>query len=165
MQNLYYCVFFAKLNNPSNKQNSSEKTLAQRQLKSAYSTDLFPTNGSLNSSSNTGQVSNYLNLNSTDEAYMEFRDYYRKQTERTFQEEESKKVFMIIIFAKILVIVVPVLIAVAFFTVAERKILGSIQRRRGPNVVGVFGLFQALADGLKLFLKETILSLGISTFF
>lgn len=71
---------------------------------------------------------------------------------------------MIIIFAKILVIVVPVLIAVAFFTVAERKILGSIQRRRGPNVVGVFGLFQALADGLKLFLKETILPSSANKF-
>jgi ATP-dependent Clp protease protease subunit len=88
--------FFSKLNNPNNQNNSSEKTLAQRQLKSAYSNDLFPLNRSLNSSNNTGQVSNYLNLNSTDEAYMEFRDYYRKQTERTFQEEESKKVFMII---------------------------------------------------------------------
>jgi ATP-dependent Clp protease protease subunit len=88
--------FFAKLNNPNNQNNSSEKTLAQRQLKSAYSNDLFPLNRSLNSSNNTSQVSNYLNLNSTDEAYMEFRDYYRKQTERTFQEEESKKVFMII---------------------------------------------------------------------
>lgn len=64
---------------------------------------------------------------------------------------------MLILFIKILFLILPVLIAVAFFTVAERKILGSIQRRRGPNVVGVFGLFQALADGLKLFLKETIL--------
>ena len=49
------------------------------------------------------------------------------------------------------------LIAVAFFTVAERKIIGAIQRRKGPNVVGLFGLFQALADGLKLLLKETII--------
>lgn len=88
--------FFSKLNNITNQNNNSEKTLAQRQLKSAYSQDLLPLNGSLNSASNIGQVSNYLNLNSTDEAYMEFRDYYRKQTERTFQEEESKKVFMII---------------------------------------------------------------------
>lgn len=62
-----------------------------------------------------------------------------------------------IVFIKILCLVLPVLIAVAFFTVAERKMLGAIQRRRGPNVVGVFGVFQALADGLKLFLKETIL--------
>jgi NADH-quinone oxidoreductase subunit H len=64
---------------------------------------------------------------------------------------------MPLIFFKILLVIVPVLIAVAFFTVAERKIMGAIQRRRGPNVVGFFGLFQALADGLKLFLKETVL--------
>ena len=58
---------------------------------------------------------------------------------------------------KIISIILPVLIAVAYFTLAERKILSSIQRRKGPNVVGAFGLLQPLADGLKLFLKETIL--------
>jgi len=54
-------------------------------------------------------------------------------------------------------LIIPLLIAVAFFTVAERKIMGIIQRRRGPNVIGYAGLLQALADGLKLFVKETIL--------
>lgn len=49
------------------------------------------------------------------------------------------------------------LLAVAYFTVAERKIMGAIQRRLGPNVVGFVGLLQALADGLKLFVKETTL--------
>jgi NADH-quinone oxidoreductase subunit H len=63
----------------------------------------------------------------------------------------------IVIIIKILAIIVPVLIAVAFFTVAERKIMGAIQRRRGPNVIGFMGLLQALADGLKLFVKETTL--------
>merc|ERR1712127_1024422 len=58
---------------------------------------------------------------------------------------------------KILAIVVPLLISVAYFTLAERKIMGSIQRRRGPNVIGFLGLLQPLADGLKLFVKETIL--------
>ena len=58
---------------------------------------------------------------------------------------------------KILAIVVPLLISVAYFTLAERKIMGSIQRRRGPNVIGYLGLLQPLADGLKLFVKETIL--------
>jgi NADH-quinone oxidoreductase subunit H len=53
--------------------------------------------------------------------------------------------------------VVPLLISVAYFTIAERKFMGSIQRRRGPNVIGFVGLLQPLADGLKLFVKETIL--------
>jgi len=61
------------------------------------------------------------------------------------------------IVLKILVIVIPLLISVAYFTIAERKIMGSIQRRRGPNVIGFLGLLQPLADGLKLFAKETIL--------
>jgi NADH-quinone oxidoreductase subunit H len=64
---------------------------------------------------------------------------------------------MIYTILKILILVLPLLIAVAYFTLAERKILASIQRRRGPNVVGTFGLLQPLADGLKLFVKETIL--------
>jgi NADH-quinone oxidoreductase subunit H len=46
---------------------------------------------------------------------------------------------------------------VAYFTIAERKIMGIIQRRKGPNVIGFVGLLQPLADGLKLFSKETIL--------
>nr|AAG23680.1 NADH dehydrogenase subunit 1 [Thraustochytrium aureum] len=64
---------------------------------------------------------------------------------------------MIKFFLKTFSIILPLLIAIAFFTVAERKIIGSIQRRRGPNTVGLFGVTQALADGLKLFLKESIL--------
>ena len=65
---------------------------------------------------------------------------------------------MFIIFAliKILIIIVPLLIAVAYFTLAERKILGAIQRRKGPNYIGVYGLLQPLSDGLKLLVKETI---------
>jgi NADH-quinone oxidoreductase subunit H len=63
----------------------------------------------------------------------------------------------VILIIKVLTIIIPVLIAVAFFTVAERKIMGAIQRRRGPNVTGFMGLLQALADGLKLFVKETTL--------
>ena len=65
--------------------------------------------------------------------------------------------FIIISLIKILIIVVPVLISVAYFTLAERKILGAIHRRRGPNVIGPYGLLQPLADGLKLFVKETII--------
>ena len=58
-------------------------------------------------------------------------------------------IFIIITLLKILSIVVPLLIAVAYFTIAERKIMGAIQRRRGPNVIGFIGLLQPLADGLK----------------
>ena len=63
----------------------------------------------------------------------------------------------LVIIIKILLIIVPLLIAVAYFTLAERKILGAIQRRMGPNVVGVFGLLQPLSDGFKLLMKETVL--------
>jgi NADH-quinone oxidoreductase subunit H len=58
---------------------------------------------------------------------------------------------------ELLVVIVPLLISVAYFTLAERKIMGAMQRRKGPNVIGIFGLLQPLADGLKLFAKETIL--------
>lgn len=64
---------------------------------------------------------------------------------------------VVIALLKILSITIPLLISVAFFTVAERKIMGAIQRRRGPNVIGFIGLLQAFADGLKLFVKETTL--------
>jgi NADH-quinone oxidoreductase subunit H len=61
------------------------------------------------------------------------------------------------IIIQILLIIVPVLIGLAYVTLAERKIMASMQLRKGPNVVGVMGLLQPLADGLKLFSKETIL--------
>jgi NADH-quinone oxidoreductase subunit H len=62
--------------------------------------------------------------------------------------------------AYILALVVPLLLAVAMLTYAERKVLAAMHMRRGPNVVGPFGLLQAFADGLKLMLKETILPAG-----
>jgi len=71
--------------------------------------------------------------------------------------------YSLILILKILGIVIPLLISVAYFTLVERKIMGSIQRRRGPNVIGYLGLLQPLADGLKLFVKETILPTSINT--
>ena len=53
------------------------------------------------------------------------------------------------IVVSLLIIVIPLLISVAYFTLVERKFMGSMQRRRGPNVVGFMGLLQPLADGLK----------------
>jgi NADH-quinone oxidoreductase subunit H len=61
------------------------------------------------------------------------------------------------------VIIVPLLLGVAYLTVAERKVIASIQRRRGPNVVGIYGLLTPLADGLKLLRKETILPTSSNT--
>lgn len=61
------------------------------------------------------------------------------------------------IILKILTIIIPLLIAVAYMTLAERKVMASMQRRKGPNTVGMYGLLQPLADGLKLFVKETVL--------
>jgi len=63
----------------------------------------------------------------------------------------------IVTLLKILSIIVPLLLSVAYFTIAERKLMGIIQRRKGPNVIGFLGLLQPLADGLKLFAKETLL--------
>ncbi|KAA0583586.1 NADH-quinone oxidoreductase subunit NuoH [Azospirillum sp. B21] len=67
---------------------------------------------------------------------------------------------LIIMVLQILAIVVPLLVAVAFMTYAERKIMGSMQLRQGPAIVGPFGLMQPFADGLKLFAKEQILPEG-----
>ncbi len=66
----------------------------------------------------------------------------------------------VLIGLKVLAIVLPLLIAVAYFSLAERKIIAAMQLRVGPNVVGPMGLWQAFADGLKMMLKETILPTG-----
>lgn len=63
----------------------------------------------------------------------------------------------IISIIKFLGVIVPILICVAFFTLLERKFIGFIQRRKGPNVVGFVGLLQPFADGLKLLIKEPII--------
>jgi NADH-quinone oxidoreductase subunit H len=64
---------------------------------------------------------------------------------------------ILIIVGQILLVVVPLLVAVAYLTYAERKVIGAMQLRQGPMTVGPFGLLQPLADGAKLFLKETVI--------
>ncbi len=66
----------------------------------------------------------------------------------------------VVMVAEILAIVLPLLVAVAYLTLAERKVLAAAQLRKGPNVVGPFGLLQPIADGLKLLLKETVIPSG-----
>lgn len=64
--------------------------------------------------------------------------------------------YMIFILLKLLVLIIPVLLGVAYLTLAERKVLGAIQKRVGPNLVGIFGILQPLSDGLKLLIKESL---------
>jgi NADH-quinone oxidoreductase subunit H len=66
--------------------------------------------------------------------------------------------------AQTLALLVPVLIGVAYLTLAERKVLAAMQMRRGPNVVGPFGLLQPFADAIKMLMKETIVPSGASRF-
>ena len=75
----------------------------------------------------------------------------------------SMIIYTLQIVGKILSIVLPLLISVAYFTLAERKIMGAMQRRKGPNVIGTFGLLQPLADGFKLLIKETIIPSNANT--
>ena len=67
---------------------------------------------------------------------------------------------LISVVAQSLALLVPLLIGVAFLTLAERKVLAAIQLRRGPNVVGPFGLLQPFADAIKMLMKETIVPSG-----
>jgi NADH-quinone oxidoreductase subunit H len=71
---------------------------------------------------------------------------------------------LIEILLSFLAIALPVLISVAYLTLAERKVMGGMQQRFGPNSVGFFGLLQPLADGLKLLLKESVIPTNSNTF-
>ncbi len=63
---------------------------------------------------------------------------------------------VLIVILKIFLIILPLLFFIAYLTYFERKVIGAMQLRKGPNVVGPFGLFQPIADGIKLLTKETI---------
>jgi NADH-quinone oxidoreductase subunit H len=73
-------------------------------------------------------------------------------------------IFILLTLLKILIIVLPLLISVAYFTLAERTMMAGIQRRMGPDVIGVAGLLQPLADGFKLLIKETVLPSSANKF-
>ena len=67
---------------------------------------------------------------------------------------------------ELVLVILPLMLAIAFLTLLERKIIASMQQRRGPNVVGFLGLLQPLADGFKLILKETTIpSISNTSFF
>ena len=71
---------------------------------------------------------------------------------------------VILTFIEALVLLVPLLMGVAYLTYAERKVLAAMQLRKGPNVVGPFGLLQPFADALKMMMKETIIPSGSNPF-
>jgi len=71
---------------------------------------------------------------------------------------------LILTFGKALALLVPLLIGVAYLTYAERKVLAAMQLRKGPNVVGPFGLWQPFADAIKMLMKETIIPTGSNRF-
>ena len=73
--------------------------------------------------------------------------------------------FFSFVFFKNFFLMIFVLLSVAFFTLFERKLLASMQRRRGPNMIGFYGLFQAIADGFKLLSKESVIPFSSNIFF
>lgn len=72
-------------------------------------------------------------------------------------------VSILTMLSKSLGLIVPLLLAIAFLTLAERKVMASMQRRKGPNVVGFFGVLQPIADGLKLLIKQPVLPSSANT--
>src|SRR5438045_2984810 len=75
----------------------------------------------------------------------------------------QKLFFHMDLIINLFLLVILLLVTIAFFTLAERKLMASIQRRKGPDVVGFWGLLQPMADGLKLLLKELIFPIRATT--
>ena len=72
--------------------------------------------------------------------------------------------FLIFSILYSILVIICILVAVAYFTLLDRKVMAAMQRRRGPNVVGLWGLLQPLADGLKLLIKESIIPVNANNF-
>ena len=73
-------------------------------------------------------------------------------------------ILIILNLVKFILIIIPILVSIAYLTLAERKILGYSQNRKGPNIIGIYGILQPLADGLKLFSKEMIIPNHVNIF-
>jgi len=71
---------------------------------------------------------------------------------------------MVIYLLNFLLVAISVILTIAFFTLLERKTMASVQRRRGPNIAGIFGILQPIADALKLLMKELILPSSANLF-
>jgi len=83
--------------------------------------------------------------------------YYFFYSKLNKKKQKYMNYLLISILFKIIVLTIPLLLGVAFLVLAERKVMASMQRRKGPNVTGIFGIFQSIADGLKLLVKEPVL--------
>ncbi|MBX9697148.1 MAG: NADH-quinone oxidoreductase subunit H, partial [Alphaproteobacteria bacterium] len=81
-----------------------------------------------------------------------------------FHELHTLLASIVSIVGYILLIVLPLILAVAYLTYAERKVIAAMQMRRGPNVVGWFGLLQPIADGVKMLHKELIIPTNANPF-